>query len=34
MKIFGRRTMGVVALLSAGAVALAGCSRGEGDEST
>ncbi|WP_410762434.1 ABC transporter substrate-binding protein [Corynebacterium rhinophilum] len=34
MKIFGRRTMGVVALLSVGAVALAGCSRGEGDEST
>ena len=32
MKIFGRRTMGAVAMLSAGAVALGGCSRGEGDE--
>ena len=32
MKIFGRRTMGAVAMLSAGALALGGCSRGEGDE--
>ena len=32
MKIFGRRSLGAVAVLSAGAVALGGCSRGEGDE--
>ena len=32
MRIFGRRTMGAVAMLSAGALALGGCSRGEGDE--
>lgn len=32
MKIFGRRTMGAVAMLSVGAAALGACSRGDGDE--